>query len=151
MFGFFISMTYLQVNFLTSRFISQWGKMKWLIFFSKILVVITISIMDDIRHAHPGLPRCKFVLWQPWGHVTSSNVTKLFLPIASHRKEVQHRACTHCVQIVKTHRMVYILTLRSRWGQVTWGQLVTLTWWGHDIHIPMRIHERISMVLLFLL
>ena len=50
----------------------------------------------------------------PWGHVTSSSVTKMFLPIASHRKELQHRVWSHCVQLIKTHRMIYILTLRSR-------------------------------------
>ena len=39
--------------------ISQWGKIRWLIF-SQILAVITNSTMNGISHDHPGLSRCKF-------------------------------------------------------------------------------------------
>ena len=46
-----------------------------------------------------------------WRHQRSP---KMFLPIASHRKELQHREWPHCVQLIKTHRMICILTLRSR-------------------------------------
>ena len=43
----------------------------------------------------------------------------MFLPIASHRKELQQRAWSHCVQRIKPHRMICIhfdleVTLRSR-------------------------------------
>ena len=116
--------------------------------FSQILVVIAISIMDDISHDHPRLSRCDF------GYVSavrSCDVIKghqnvFFLQIASHRKELQHRAWSHCVQLIKTYQMIYILTLRSRKGHVT-CELMTLTLRGHDIHISMLINERSSMVL----
>ena len=83
-------------------------------------------------------------IWQ-WHHQRSP---KCLLPIASHRKERQHREWSHCVQLIKTHWIIYILTLNSRKGHVNWGQLMTLIFWGYDIHIPMHINDRISMVLL---
>ena len=76
--------------------------------FSQILLVIATSIMDDIIHDHPGLRRCKF------GHVTAvrpcdiiTGHEKVFLPIASHRKELQRRAWSHYAQLIKMHRMIY--------------------------------------------
>ena len=45
--------------------------------------------------------------------MTSSKVTKSFLPIALHRKELRYRAWSHCVQFSKTHRMVCIFALED--------------------------------------
>ena len=38
---------------------------------------------------------------------------KFFFLIASHRKEAQPRTWSHCVQLIETHRMTNMLTLRS--------------------------------------
>ena len=44
--------------------------------------------------------------------------------MASHRKELQHRAWSYCVQLIKTHTMLCMLTLRSRWCEVSqWPDL----------------------------
>ena len=125
--------------------------------FSQILVVIAASILDDISYNHPRLYLdADLTMWQPWGHVTS-NITKMVLPKASHRNKLHHREWSHCVQLSKTHRMIYILILRSRKGYVTWGQIMTLTLWGHVLillhilHILMCIKEKILMMLLVLL
>ena len=151
-------------NLYVSDFVFRWPKVRgvsWpphyksvgenhLAHFSQILRVIATSIMDDIIHDHPRLLRCKF------GYATavrSCDVIKVnqnfFLPIASHRTELQQHAWS--LQLIKTQQMLYILTLRSRKGHVTWDQLMILTLWGHDIHILMCINEKISMVLLVLL
>ena len=70
--------------------------------------------MDDISHAHPGLPRCKLC------HVPAvrscdviNGHQNVFLSISSLRKELQHHAWSYCVQLIKPQRMIYILTLRS--------------------------------------
>ena len=49
-----------------------------------------------------------------------------YLLTVSHRKEIQTRSRPHCIQLNRTHRMICILTLQSRWDHVTWGQLLTL-------------------------
>ena len=77
--------------------------------FSQILIVITNSNIDGIIHGHPGLLRCKF--WYVTA-VRSCDVIKghqnvfFFLLIAADRKELQQRAWSHCVQFIKTHRMI---------------------------------------------
>ena len=106
-------MTEGQVNFLTSPIphFKSMGEGQWeKAHFSQILVVMTISTMDDISHDHSGLIRCKFCYVPA---VRSCDVIKghqHVLPIASHRKELHHRAWTHCVQLIKTHRMIPIGT-----------------------------------------
>ena len=55
-----------------------------------------------------------FAVGQLWGHVTSSKVTKGFWPITPYRNKIQTRGWSHCVQLVKTHRMIYMMTSRSR-------------------------------------
>ena len=116
-------------------------------FFLQIPYVIATSIMNDISHDYPGLPTdANCVMWQPWGHVTWSKVTKIFLIITLDRKEIQQRSLSHCVQLIDTHRTAFMLTLRSREGHVTWGQPLTLTWWGQHIHVSMRIDEGISII-----
>ena len=50
----------------------------------------------------------------------SSRVTKcFFLLIVLHKKELQHCACSHSVHLIKMHRRIYILNLRSCKGHVT--------------------------------
>ena len=51
-----------------------------------------------------------FVMWQLWAEVIwrHQRSPKRFLIIASHRKEVQKRAWSHRVQIIKTHLMIGI-------------------------------------------
>ena len=75
--------------------------------------------MDDISHDHPVLPRCKFcyVLAMRSSDIIKGHQNVFFLPLASHRKELQHRAWSHCVLLIKPHRMIYILILRSRWSR----------------------------------
>ena len=66
-------------------------------------------------------------MWQPRGHVKSSKVTIFFfLLIPLDRRELQQHTRSHCVQLIKTQRIRYILTLRSRYGHVTLGQPLTL-------------------------
>ena len=52
-------MAYGQLNFLLSPLEVNGGGGNQVAHFSQILV-ITNSTMDDINHAHPDLPRCKF-------------------------------------------------------------------------------------------
>ena len=47
-------------------------------------------------------------------HVTSSKVTKCCLLIIPYRNEIQTREWSHCVQLVKAHRMIFLMTSRSR-------------------------------------
>ena len=103
------------------------GGIKWLIF-SQMLVVIANSTMNDISPDHPRLPRCKFCRRDSlsrdsrevmWRHQRSSKC--FFLPIASHRKELQHHAFhwSHYVQYQDTLNDIHVdlkvtLSLRSR-------------------------------------
>ena len=55
------------------------------------------------------------------GHMTSSQVTKTFTPITSHRIEIEPWARCLCVCIVKTHRLICNMTcLGHLSGQVIW-------------------------------
>ena len=110
---------------------SQWGGgVRWLIFW-QILVVI-----KHYHGWHQQILLCdsREVMWR---HQRSP---KRFWLIASGRKELQQRTWSHCAQLIKTHRMICILTLRSP-GHVTWCQPLTLICWDHHIHISMRIDE----------
>ena len=99
--------------------------------------------MDDISHGHPTLSRCKFVYVTA---VRSCDVIKgspkCFLPIASHRKELQHRARSHCVYLIKTHRMIYLGTFWP-WGhvKVTWPEF---NWWPWPYEIMICIFRCVS-------
>ena len=119
--------------------------------FSQILVVIANSTMDDISNDHPGLPRCTFCYGTA---VRSCDVIKghqnVFLSIASRRKELRHRAWSHCVQLIKTHRMTHFdlgVTLRLR----DLRSPSDLDLGGHHIHIPMRINEDLDGTIIFAL
>ena len=74
-----------------------------------------------------------FAVGQLWGHVTSSKVTKGFWPITPYRNKIQTRGWSHCVQLVKTHRMICMMTLKSRDLEVkrpyaTWPEVNLWPW-----------------------
>ena len=82
-------------------------------FLSEILLVIANFMMNDISHDNMGLPRSKYCYVPAMRScdVIKGHQNVFFLPLASHRKEWQYRAWSQCVQLIKPHRMVYILTL----------------------------------------
>ena len=92
--------------------LSQWGKNQ-VAHFSQLFVIAN-STMDDINPDHPGLPRGKFCYVTA---VRSCDVIKcdqkVVLLIASNRNEQQLRAWSRCVQLIKTDRMICMLTLKS--------------------------------------
>ena len=58
------------------------------------------------------------------GHMTSSQVTKIFTSITPHRIGLQPWEMCHCVCLVKTHRMMCnMIYLGHSSGQVIWPDL----------------------------
>ena len=64
---------------------------------------------------HTWLGRCKFsYIAVVRSYDVIKGHRKFGLLIAPHRKDIQTRAWSHCVQIIKGRRMICTLTLRSR-------------------------------------
>ena len=88
------------------------------------------------------------------GHMASlymaSLVTKKNTQITPHRVEVEPWAMWHCVCLVKTHRLRYIMTyLGHSSNQVIWpdqSQIFKLTLLGQDICVWMRLDVRNTIV-----
>ena len=108
--------------------------------FSQILVVIAKSTMSGIMHGHPWQPSGKFYYVtavrpcdvikgrQKFFFFATSFLSKTCI------KEAQPRPWYHCVQLIKTRRIIYTLTLSSHWCHVTSGQL-SLTLWDNQCRI----------------
>ena len=101
--------------------------------------------MDDVS---PALSRCTFC------HVTavrSCDVNKghqnVFWLIASDKKELQQCACSHCVQLIKTHRIIYMLELWKKDQTNPWDVLSPmipeLTSLGYMLTHPGRFKVKI--------
>ena len=87
-----------------------------------------------------------------WGRMTSSEVTNRLLLIIHEWKQLQIRAWSHCVSLVKTHRLICNMTylgqhVASR--ELDLRSNFELTSQYHQVHVSTRLDERNTMVLEF--
>ena len=78
-----------------------------------------------------------------WGHLKSPTV---FLRITFDPKEIETWEWSYCVFLIKTHRYICNMTYLGHHVTLTWGQILTLTFQGHAIHVSMRLDEANTMV-----
>ena len=78
-----------------------------------------------------------------WGHLRSPTV---FLRITFDPREVETWEWSHCVSLIKTHRYICNMTYLGHHVTLTWGQILTLTFQGHAIHVSMRLDVANTMV-----
>ena len=85
-----------------------------------------------------------FAMWPPWGHVTSSKVTKFFfLPITSHKKRRAARMVLLCSahHSRRSERFTFGL-----WGHIKLTWPVVNSWsWPYEIAIYENIFRCVSM------
>ena len=78
-----------------------------------------------------------FAMWQPWGHDIIKGHQNVFL-ISLHRKKY---SSAYDLIVFSSSRRIEWYTFWP-WGHMTWGQLVTLTLWGHHIYILWCVSTR---------
>ena len=78
-----------------------------------------------------------------WGHLRPPTV---FLRITFDPKAIETWEWSHCVSLIKTHRYICNMTYLGHHVTLTWGQIFTLTFQGHAIHVSMRLDEENTMV-----
>ena len=78
-----------------------------------------------------------------WGHLSSPTV---FLRITFDSEEIETWEWSHCVYLIKTLRFICKMTYLGQHVTLTWGQIFTLTFQGHAIHVSMRLDEANTMV-----
>ena len=77
------------------------------------------------------------------GHLSSPTV---FLQITFDSEEIETCERSHCVSLIKTLRFICNMTYLGHHVTLTWGQILTLTFQGHTIHLSMRRDEANTMV-----
>ena len=66
-------------------------------------------------------------LWHVYGLVTSKIAKKII--ITSYRKEIEPCSFCHYIQLVKTHRMIYVLPILTTFDlEVTWPEVNFWPW-----------------------
>ena len=91
-------------------------------------------------------PGDRFHRWPSKGHLRSPKVTNRFLRITFDPKEIETWEWSHCVSLIKTHRYICNMTYLGHHVTLNWGQILTLTFQGHAIHVSMRLGEANTMV-----
>ena len=91
-------------------------------------------------------PGDSFHRWPSKGHLRSPKVTNRFLRITFDPKELETWEWSHCVSLIKTRRYICNMTYLGHHVTLTWGQILTLTFQGHAIHVSMRLDEANTMV-----
>ena len=81
------------------------------------------------------------------GHLGSPEVTGTYLAITSDRCKIQRCAWCHCVRLTQTHRLICNMTSSGHFVTLTWGQILTLTFQGHQLYHSTRLNARNTMVL----
>ena len=70
----------------------------------------------------------------------------MFLSITFDREVIEAYEGHQSVSLIKTHRMIYNLTHPGHLVTLTSGQLLTLTFQDHHIHVSMRLDKANTMV-----
>ena len=81
------------------------------------------------------------------GRLGSPEVTGTYLAITSDRCKIQRCAWCHCVRLTQTHRLICNMTSSGHFVTLTWGQILTLTFQGHQLYHSTRLNARNTMVL----
>ena len=131
---FDISMTWGQVKILTSPLWVNGGKIEILPNAS----VRCNSFRIHVLLGHSWWPKVKCWPVTPLRSSEVTEVTNRFLQITWDWEELETWKWSQCVCLVNTLRLICNL------GQavtLTWGQILTLTFQGHAIHVSMRLDE----------
>ena len=73
-------------------------------------------------------------------------VNNRFLRITFDPKEIETWEWSHCISLIEAHWYICNMTYLGHHVTLTWGQILTLTFQGHAIHVSMRLDEENTMV-----
>ena len=118
---------------------SQWGK-----YWNTSQRISKVQFFQDhVLLGHSWWLKVKCWPVTPLRSSEVTEVTNRFLQITWDWEELETWKWSQCVCLVNTLRLICNL------GQavtLTWGQILTLTFQGHDIHVSMRLDEANRMV-----
>ena len=118
---------------------SQWGK-----YWNPSQRISKVYFFQDhVLLGHSWWPKVKCWPVTPLRSSEVTEVTNRFLQITWDWEELETWRWSQCVCLVNTLRLICNL------GQavtLTWGQILTLTFQGHSIHVSMRLDEANTMV-----